>query len=91
MSDTPGTWSVETHDVDDPLKDCRKRPIISDAGPNATFVGRVIIEMWEDGSSLDDGQKLAIVPNAMDGKHAQFLERVAAALALRMQRGNPFR
>jgi hypothetical protein len=80
-----------TSDVDDLLKDHRKRPIISDGGPKAKFVGRVIIEMWEDDSPLDDGNKIAIVPNAMDGKHAQFLERVAAALALHMQRGNPFR
>jgi len=91
MPDSSGTWNMETStEVDDPLKGYDKKPVISRGGPNATYVGRVIIEMW-DGVGRDDGDRIAMVVGAMDGHHGEFLERIAAALTLRLQRGNPFK
>jgi hypothetical protein len=69
----------------------QKRPIITRGGPNQAYVGRVIIEMWEDASSPDDASKIAFVVDAVDGNHAAFLERVASALPQRLLRGNPLK
>jgi hypothetical protein len=88
MSNPSGTWESETSPVDDPLQNYQKRPIISEAVPNTTYVGRVIIELWEDGSSPDD-KMIAMTAEAVNGRHPQLLDRIAAALAKAMQRGNP--
>lgn len=90
MSSSSGHWKAGITSVDDPLAAYRKRPVISGAGPNATYVGRVVIELWSDGGTSDDAQMIAITADAMDGKHANLLERVAQALTRRMQQGNPF-
>lgn len=91
MSDPSDGWNMETSTaVDDPLTGYDKKPVISRGGSNATYAGRVIIEMW-DGVGRDDGDRIALVVGAIDGHHGEFLERVAAALTLRLQRGNPFK
>jgi hypothetical protein len=84
------SWTVEVTQVDDPLAGYRKQPIISRGGPNASYVGCVIIEFWEDATAHDDGDRLAISADAVDGNHAQLLDRIAAALPLRLRKGNPF-
>jgi len=45
MSSSAGKWTMETSRVDDPLQTYRKKPVISGAGPNATYVGRVVVEL----------------------------------------------
>lgn len=90
MSGSSGNWRAETSRVvDDPLAAYRKKPVISGAGPNATYIGRVVIELWADTSVSDDADTIAITADAVDGKHANLLERVTLALTQRMQRGNP--
>jgi hypothetical protein len=89
MSGSSGNWKAEISPVDDPLAAYRKQPVISGAGSNATYVGRVVIELWSDGGVSDDAKMIAITADAVDGKHANLLERVALALTRRMQQGNP--
>lgn len=90
MSGASGTWKAESYPVDDPLQPYRKTPIISRAGSNVTYVGRVVIELWSDGGVSDDSEMLAMTADAVDGNHAELLSRVAHALPHRMQKGNPF-
>lgn len=90
MSGPSGKWVAQILPADDPLLPYRKKPIMSDAGPNATYVGRVVLELWSDGGVSDDAKMLAITADAVDGKHTQLLERVAQALSRKMQQGNPF-
>jgi hypothetical protein len=89
MADSSGNWKAEILSVDDPLAPYRKTPVISGAGPNATYLGRVVVELWSDGGVSDDAQMIAITADAVDGKHANLLERVTRALTLQMQQGNP--
>lgn len=84
-------WQQQVSSVDDPLEGYHKKPIISRGGPNATYLGRVVIELWDDASSPDDAAKIAMAVDAVGGDHATFLERVASALTQRLQKGNPFR
>jgi hypothetical protein len=90
MSGSSGKWVAQILPADDPLLPYRKKPIMSDAGPNATYVGRVILELWSDDGVTDDAKMLAISADAVDGKHTKLLERIAQALLHRMQQGNPF-
>ncbi|HEY7343231.1 MAG TPA: hypothetical protein VH591_20330 [Ktedonobacterales bacterium] len=90
MSDSSGNWEAEIVPVDDPLAAYRKKPIISGAGSNATYMGRVVVELWSDGGVSDDAEMIAITADAVDGKHANLLERVTSALTRRMHQGNPF-
>lgn len=89
MSGSSGTWAAQSSPADDPLQAYRKKPIISHAGANATYVGRVVIELWSDSGVSDDAKMIAITADAVDGKHAKLLERIAPALSRRMQKGNP--
>jgi hypothetical protein len=75
MSGSSGTWKAESFPVDDPLQAYRKKPIISGAGSNTTYVGPVVIELWSDGGVSDDAKLIAITADAVDGKHAKLLER----------------
>lgn len=90
MSGSSGTWKAESVPVDDPLQAYRKQPIISRAGPNVTYLGRVVIELWSDGGASDDSEMIAVTSDAVDGKHAKLLERISPALSRSLQRGNPF-
>lgn len=90
MSGPTRTWQSGTFEADDPLANYRKKPIISQGGPNATYVGRIIIELWEEGPATDDAQKIAISADAADGNHAKLLARIAASLPRRLEKGNPF-
>lgn len=90
MSGSSGGWQVQQGPAPDPLKDYRKQPIISRAGPHSTYVGRVIIELYEDDMGGTDAPNIAMTAGAVDGQHARLLERVAKALTTRLQSGNPF-
>lgn len=89
MSGSSGKWTAQSLPADDPLQPYRKQPIISGAGSNATYVGRVVIELWSDGGVSDDSEMIAVTADAVDGKHAQLLDRIAPALSRTMQKGNP--
>ena len=91
MSGPSSTWNMEAPAVDDPLKGSHKKPVISSGGPNATYVGRVIIELWDGTTARDDADRIAMVVGAVDGHHAELLERIATALTQRLRRGNPFK
>lgn len=91
MSGSSGTWKAESSPVDDPLQAYRKKPVISRVGSsNATYLGRVVIELWSDGDVSDDAKMMAITADAVDGKHAKLLERITHALSRKLQQGNPF-
>lgn len=53
VSSPSGEWKAETGSVDDPLQAYRRKPVISGAGPDASYVGRVVVELWSDGVSDD--------------------------------------
>ncbi len=74
----------------DPLADFRHRPIIGEA-QGKTYVGRVIVELWEDSSAPDDARGIAMSADAVNGDHAALARRVAAALPKVMSRGGLFR
>jgi hypothetical protein len=90
MSGSSGTWASRSFPADDPLQAYRKKPIISHAGSDATYVGRIIIELWSDDNMTDDAEMIAITADAVDGKHAKLLDRITHALSRKMQKGNPF-
>ncbi len=83
-------WGAQSASVSDPLQAYRKKPIISAGGPNVTYVGRVVIELWSDGSTSDDSKMIAMTADAVDGKHAKLLARIGTALSRRLQQGTPF-
>ncbi len=91
MSGSSGTWKAEISEVDDPLVGYHKKPIISLASsPNAKYLGRVIVELWDNTGARDDADALTISAGAMDGKHGKLLARIAEALLVRVQRSHPF-
>ncbi|QBD76418.1 hypothetical protein EPA93_10515 [Ktedonosporobacter rubrisoli] len=68
----------------DVLSSVRNQPILGQQGANATYVGRVIVELWET-SAKDDSKGIAISVSAMNGDNATLLERVANGLLKRVQ------
>jgi hypothetical protein len=87
----PSWQASETSGAPDPLADYRHRPIISGGGGDLTYVGRVIVELWESSSGLDDSRTMAMSAEARDGDHAALARRVAAALPRAVQRNRLFR
>lgn len=84
-----GTWEAESLPVDDPLQPYMHKPVISRGGPNTTFVGRVVLELWSDGDS-DDANMIAMTADAVDGRPAKLLERISSGLRRRLEKENPF-
>ena len=85
-----GTWKKQSSPVDDPLAAYHGKPVISHGGPNQHYLGRVVVELWEDGSTRDDSYKLALSSDAVDGNYTKLRQRVAAALPVRVLRDSPF-
>ncbi|HLW01833.1 MAG TPA: hypothetical protein VKT82_24480 [Ktedonobacterales bacterium] len=71
--------------VDDPLAAYQGKPVISRGGANQHYLGRVVVELWDDGSPRDDAHKLALSSDAVDGQHAKLCQRIAAAFPARVQ------
>lgn len=69
----------------DPLHGYHGKPIVSDAVPGESYVGRVIVELW-DVPGRGDESNLAISVDAVDRDQPQLLQRVAAALPRRLTR-----
>lgn len=76
--------------ISDPLANHHAVPIMAQTGPDSQFVGRVIIELFDDGSAKPDSNKIAFTADAVDGDHAALIQRVAEALVERVHRTKPF-
>lgn len=76
-----GTWTQSVGPVDDPLEHHRQRPVISVGAPGAKYLGRVVIELWDDGTGADV-RNLAFGIDAI-GDSAELLTRVVAAFPAR--------
>jgi len=44
-------WRKEEGTAPDPLAKYAHQPVISAGGPNSTYVGRVIVELWDSGTT----------------------------------------
>lgn len=87
MSAPSHDWKASTGPVADPLAPFHRKPVMSSGGPNASYLGRVVIEMWDFPEARDDSDRIAVSSDAMDDKHADLLARVAKALPSIVQRG----
>jgi hypothetical protein len=81
-------WQGEEHAAPDPLAKYQGQPLISAASPSSTYVGRVIVELWDSGG--EDWRSLAVSADAAVGDNAALLQRVAAALPATAARRKPF-
>lgn len=72
--------------ANDPLANNIGRPILGQQGANATYVGRVIIELWEHGDGLDDSYHITASIDAVNGDEKTLLKRIATALPARVNR-----
>src|SRR5579884_95582 len=87
---SPQSWISKVSSADDPLVGYQNKPIISSGQGNQQYLGRVIVEIWENDSAHDDSYKIAFLADAIDGNNEKLLQRVAAALPTRLQRNPPF-
>lgn len=78
----------ETNQMGDPLSGYRGEPILGKQGPNARYLGRVIVELWEINSTKNDSYNIAISAGAVDEDNSTLIERIAAALSSRVQAAN---
>ena len=76
--------------ISDPLANHRNVPILAEVGPDSRYVGRVIVELFDDDSSKPDSNKIAFSVGAVDGNKAVLIQRVADALVKRVQQTKPF-
>jgi hypothetical protein len=81
-------WQGEEHAGPDPLAKYQRQPVISTGGPSSTYVGRVIVELWDTGG--EDWRSMAVSADAAVGDDAALLQRVAAALPTMAARRKPF-
>jgi hypothetical protein len=58
-------------------------------GASSQYIGRVVVELWDDGSQLDDAYKIIFSADATDGNPGKLLDRIAPALLKRAQK-KPF-
>lgn len=85
-------WKSEISKVTHPLQGTEGKPLISEAGPDDRYVGRVIVEVWDSPHSRHPtgADHLAyVVDPAHDatnqgGAMQQLLQRVATALPARL-------
>ena len=70
----------------DPLGNYQGVPILGRQREMAQYVGRVIVELWEPSSGLDDSYSFAFRIDATNGDEKTLLKRVAAALPERVKR-----
>lgn len=81
-------WQGAEEAGPDPLAKYARQPIISAGAPNSTYVGRVILELWDSGG--DDWRSMAVSTDAAEGADAALLQRVAKALPTLTARRKPF-
>ena len=78
-------WNHQKTQAPDPLTNYQYQPILSTPGPNDNYLGRVIIELYDDGSTRPDAAKIAYSAAAVDGNNAQLAARIAQALVERLK------
>lgn len=81
-------WQKTQESVPNPLAKYTAKPIISDAEPHGSYLGRVILELWETGNG--DWRSLAVSVDAVDGDGLSLLRRVTTALPAAVERRNLF-
>jgi len=74
----------------DPLAGFQGRPTISVETSGDTYVGRVMVELWDAGDG-DDTRLLTYSADATNGVGATLLERVVVALPIRLAHVNTTR
>lgn len=67
----------------DPLPHLQGRPFVGVESPGITYVGRVIIELW-DAPGMDDAQQLRYAVDAANGDAVAAARRAAASLPIRL-------
>lgn len=75
----------EINQSGDPLSGYQGKPILGQQGPNARYLGRVIVELWEIKDAKNDSYNIAISSGAVDRDNATLIERIAVALSARVQ------
>jgi hypothetical protein len=68
----------------DPLAGFAGKPILAAQSAGATYLGRVVIEVWDTGRSHDPSFGLTFSSDAVDGNHRNLLRHVANGLPTRV-------
>ncbi len=83
----PGNWNKQILQAREPRILDAKVPIISAAGPNDKYLGRVVIEFYEIAGAKSDAEGVAYTVEAVNGDHKALARRVAAAFVARLLNG----
>ena len=83
MSNGIAQVQKQISDVPDPLSAFRGMPAISTAVPQAYYVGRLIVELWEQ-PDISDAAGIALQIDPANGDSTALLHRIAAALPPRL-------
>lgn len=82
MAEEP-TTRITVESVPDPLADYHGKPLISQASPRCKYLGRIIVELWEQ-PGFSDAQSIALsVQGTESVGTAELLQRIAEALPIR--------
>jgi hypothetical protein len=70
----------------EPLAPYAGTPILGSQGPGAVFLGRVVVEVWQQPGKAgsDPSRGISFSSEAVDGDHRGLLRRVAATLPQRV-------
>jgi hypothetical protein len=91
MGDKPTPTRKTTKGNGEPKAPQRGKPYLSQGGGHATYLGRVIIEVWDDAGYGDPSWGLSytydLAPTGVSGK--ELLDRVASNFSERLQKDKP--
>lgn len=68
----------------EPLASFAGKPILASQGSGSKYIGRVVVEVWDTGTSIDPSYGLSFSSDAVDGNQKALLRRVAAGLSARV-------
>ncbi|MCS6846511.1 MAG: hypothetical protein RMN52_02200 [Anaerolineae bacterium] len=80
----PGQWTKQILKANIPEFLNSKEPIISAAGKDSKFLGRVIIEYYEIPGAKSDADGVAYLVEAVNGDHRGLAKRVAVGFVARL-------
>jgi len=80
----PGQWTKQILKADGPRTIDSREPIISAAGKDSKYLGRVVIEFYEVPDARSDADGIAYVADALDGNHKALAKRVAVGFVARL-------
>lgn len=81
---------IERPQSPDPLQNYYGKPLIGEAGPSMKYVGRLIIELYEQPYSSDANSLVLAFDPAPGESQGDLVKRIAAALPERLK-SIPFR